>query len=388
MPRPTAFASELLEKPGDLMRAVNLARATYALKVESEKDSVEKSKKGLEEKEKKLAENPGDETLKKKVELSKYEIEKYENDMGAKSFDYKGIKCEKAELLTPWGGTATGKMEKPFRVLYSFDKLEKEKVIEIAFRGTVDLDLAGGKGMSKFDKARALETASFDAVFWKMPLGSGAWPFGVRRIFGDNEDSYAMAFCTAIQDVCATFNPCCIPCCQNQDDTHGWDDTQGATMLMEDGLVGVTASVSFGFFSAAMSVVPTIEAMLNKKYNIEVDERAKWKKMVLCAPQTGCTAACSFCTGFCCACVPGSCQICNACPAACGMPCEGMFNVKGSKAPPKDVTIRVVGHSLGGAIATICATRLGMKGWNTELITFGSPRVGNNAFAKLVRGAR
>lgn len=107
---------------------------------------------------------------------------------------------------------------------------------------------------------------------------------------------------------------------------------------------------------------------------------------------------------------------------------------KPSKQPPTDVTIRVTGHSLGGAmhgcnsrppnrccrahtaslpalalahtpareataemsavlsafcpagaIATICALRLAMLGWKVELVTFGSPRVGNASFSSLVK---
>ena len=38
-----------------------------------------------------------------------------------------------------------------------------------------------------------------------------------------------------------------------------------------------------------------------------------------------------------------------------------------------------------GAIATICALRLAMLGWKVELVTFGSPRVGNASFSSLVK---
>ena len=51
----------------------------------------------------------------------------------------------------------------------------------------------------------------------------------------------------------------------------------------------------------------------------------------------------------------------------------------GSEAPP----VTVVGHSLGGALATRAAelvTELELK--NVRLYTFGCPRVGNAAFAK------
>ena len=55
-------------------------------------------------------------------------------------------------------------------------------------------------------------------------------------------------------------------------------------------------------------------------------------------------------------------------------------------APPRVV---ITGHSLGGAMATLCAARLGnseeMKrlGVKTSLITFGQPRVGDGNFKKL-----
>lgn len=41
----------------------------------------------------------------------------------------------------------------------------------------------------------------------------------------------------------------------------------------------------------------------------------------------------------------------------------------------------VTGHSLGGAMATICASRLSAQGMNVEgLYTYGSPRVGDGEF--------
>ena len=51
-----------------------------------------------------------------------------------------------------------------------------------------------------------------------------------------------------------------------------------------------------------------------------------------------------------------------------------------------DYTVKeivVTGHSLGGALATICAADLS-KFFNVELITFGSPRVGTPLFARYV----
>jgi len=44
--------------------------------------------------------------------------------------------------------------------------------------------------------------------------------------------------------------------------------------------------------------------------------------------------------------------------------------------------IHLTGHSLGGAIATILAAELAKDGYEVSLTTFGSPRVGNSAFAE------
>lgn len=47
-----------------------------------------------------------------------------------------------------------------------------------------------------------------------------------------------------------------------------------------------------------------------------------------------------------------------------------------------DYSILVTGHSLGGALATLCATDLVSSGVsNVRVFNFGSPRVGNTAFA-------
>ena len=73
-------------------------------------------------------------------------------------------------------------------------------------------------------------------------------------------------------------------------------------------------------------------------------------------PSPGSTVTgCSFFNGFCCCCVPGACQCCNVFPACCFSGCfvgqAVMDSMAGpSKRPPTDVTIRVTGHSLGGAM--------------------------------------
>ncbi|KAF2468679.1 alpha/beta-hydrolase [Lindgomyces ingoldianus] len=46
----------------------------------------------------------------------------------------------------------------------------------------------------------------------------------------------------------------------------------------------------------------------------------------------------------------------------------------------------IVGHSLGGAIATMCAAEMRKKGWSAELYTFGAPRVGDESFSQFVTG--
>lgn len=47
------------------------------------------------------------------------------------------------------------------------------------------------------------------------------------------------------------------------------------------------------------------------------------------------------------------------------------------------LVIRLVGHSLGGALATLAALDLANAGFAVELITFGCPKVGDAAFAQL-----
>ncbi|KAF8468314.1 Alpha/Beta hydrolase protein [Kalaharituber pfeilii] len=49
-----------------------------------------------------------------------------------------------------------------------------------------------------------------------------------------------------------------------------------------------------------------------------------------------------------------------------------------------DFQLVVVGHSLGGAIATLAATELRTRGFKPTLYTFGAPRVGNEALSKFI----
>lgn len=51
-----------------------------------------------------------------------------------------------------------------------------------------------------------------------------------------------------------------------------------------------------------------------------------------------------------------------------------------TKHNPDNKAVYVAGHSLGGAMATICATRLSYR--NPELYTYGSPRVGNSSWLR------
>ncbi|KAK4250272.1 Alpha/Beta hydrolase protein [Corynascus novoguineensis] len=58
--------------------------------------------------------------------------------------------------------------------------------------------------------------------------------------------------------------------------------------------------------------------------------------------------------------------------------------VKAARDANPDYKIVVTGHSLGGAVATIAAAYLRKDGYETDLYTYGSPRVGNHAFVDFV----
>lgn len=45
-----------------------------------------------------------------------------------------------------------------------------------------------------------------------------------------------------------------------------------------------------------------------------------------------------------------------------------------------DHKLKLVGHSLGGAVAALAALEMSGRGWDPEVTTFGEPRVGNDAF--------
>lgn len=55
-----------------------------------------------------------------------------------------------------------------------------------------------------------------------------------------------------------------------------------------------------------------------------------------------------------------------------------------AKSDHPDYSIVSTGHSLGGALATLAAAELRPKGFNIALVTFGSPMVGDTAFANFV----
>ena len=48
----------------------------------------------------------------------------------------------------------------------------------------------------------------------------------------------------------------------------------------------------------------------------------------------------------------------------------------------KNAGVIITGHSFGGALATLSAVELNQRGIKADLVTFGSPRVGNDKFAK------
>jgi len=57
--------------------------------------------------------------------------------------------------------------------------------------------------------------------------------------------------------------------------------------------------------------------------------------------------------------------------------------VFGRNVSKKRDTIILTGHSLGAAMASICATRLNSEGYKVVLYTYGSPRVGDSNWATL-----
>ncbi|KAH6906313.1 lipase [Coprinopsis sp. MPI-PUGE-AT-0042] len=65
---------------------------------------------------------------------------------------------------------------------------------------------------------------------------------------------------------------------------------------------------------------------------------------------------------------------------------EVVSTVKGQASTRPDYKIVVTGHSLGGAVASIAAISLktALPSTDMKLFTYGQPRVGNKAFARLV----
>lgn len=55
--------------------------------------------------------------------------------------------------------------------------------------------------------------------------------------------------------------------------------------------------------------------------------------------------------------------------------------VRGKSVHKERTTVYVTGHSLGAAMATLCAARLKEAGYNVILYTYGSPRIGNKIWA-------
>lgn len=44
----------------------------------------------------------------------------------------------------------------------------------------------------------------------------------------------------------------------------------------------------------------------------------------------------------------------------------------------------LVGHSLGGAVATLAGLEMQLRGWNPQVTTFGEPKVGNGPFVRFL----
>lgn len=51
---------------------------------------------------------------------------------------------------------------------------------------------------------------------------------------------------------------------------------------------------------------------------------------------------------------------------------------------PKPYPLTVTGHSLGGAMAALCAIELDARKWPLRVFTFGAPRIGNSDFVKFL----
>ena len=60
--------------------------------------------------------------------------------------------------------------------------------------------------------------------------------------------------------------------------------------------------------------------------------------------------------------------------------------VKAAQAANPGFKVVMTGHSLGGAVATIGGSYLRKAGYAVDIYTYGSPRVGNGAFADFVSG--
>lgn len=58
--------------------------------------------------------------------------------------------------------------------------------------------------------------------------------------------------------------------------------------------------------------------------------------------------------------------------------------VMAAKAANPDYTVVVTGHSIGGAVGTLAGAELRSLGINADVYSYGSPRVGNAAFASFV----
>ncbi|KAK1599439.1 lipase [Colletotrichum navitas] len=63
---------------------------------------------------------------------------------------------------------------------------------------------------------------------------------------------------------------------------------------------------------------------------------------------------------------------------------EVLSAIKAAKTANPSYTIVGTGHSLGGAVVTIAAAYLRLDGYPVDIYTYGSPRVGNEAFTNFV----
>jgi hypothetical protein len=293
-------------------------------------------------------------------------------------YEYNGkeISVNVLPIYYPWDYPydPPGKLRaEPYQVVYSLDNYDagtKSGVIEIAFRGTCNGD--------------NLRT---DGYTLKFSLGAMGYPVAGGCCWSERFVRFGPQYCC-----CAYCKDMCLGYSGLQpNDITGFTDFNASAMCKHGGYNGVMASVHQGFHTAAVSTVPSVEHFLNSElgtkdknecgYNC-IQNLSKYLSTTFDLMAWQYTCLYCFCLVPCCS---EARVLCQWLPALLCWPCTSTE----SQVPDeiaKKLTIRLTGHSLGGAMATLCALKLKLKGYeNVELVTFGSPRVGNHHFSRLMK---